>query len=114
VHREKGRNLSARNYVSGLAASGRYHFTSREARSALGVSAAAAKLALNRLAKQKAIASPARSFYVVIPPEYQSLGCLPADQFIPEKLAAVAKTAPIPWAQRLGYLLEHVGFRAKV
>jgi len=30
--------------------------------SALGVSAAAAKLALNRLAKQKVIASPARGF----------------------------------------------------
>ena len=27
----------------------------------------------------------------------------------PEKLAAAAATAPIPWAQRLGYLLEHIG-----
>jgi predicted transcriptional regulator of viral defense system len=26
----------------------------------------------------------------------------------PEKLAAAAATAPIPWAQRLGYLLEHI------
>ncbi|MCL4766884.1 MAG: hypothetical protein KJZ80_11660 [Hyphomicrobiaceae bacterium] len=25
------------------------------------------------------------------------------------KLAAAAATAPLPWAQRLGYLLEHVG-----
>lgn len=210
--------------MSGLAASGRYHFTSREARAALAVSAAAAKLALNRLAKQKRIASPARGFYVILPPEYYSLGCLPADQFIPalmkhlslsyytgllsaaqyygaahqrpqefqvflarnrrpircgavrvafiarkrlsdvpvqpfntprgtllvsspeataldlvgyaghagglnqvamvlselaeridpEKLAAVARTAPVPWAQRLGFLLEHLGFTAKV
>lgn len=191
--------------------------------SALGVSAAAAKLALNRLAKQKLVASPARGCYVVVPPEYLSLGCLPADQFIPalmkclnlpyyagllsaaqyhgaahqrpqefqvflaknrrpircgmvrvafmarkrladvpvqsfntprgtvlvsspeataldlvgyadhagglgqvatvlselaeridpEKLAAAARTAPVPWAQRLGYLLEHLGFAAK-
>ena len=29
------------------------------------------------------IASPARGFYVIVPPEYQSVGCLPADQFIP-------------------------------
>jgi predicted transcriptional regulator of viral defense system len=29
------------------------------------------------------IASPARGFYVIVPPEYRSLGCLPADQFIP-------------------------------
>jgi predicted transcriptional regulator of viral defense system len=213
----------ARAYVSGLAASGRFHFASREVPSALGVSAEAAKLALNRLAKQKLIASPARGFYVIVPPEYQSLGCLPADQFIPslmkhlnlpyyagllsaaqyhgaahqrpqefqvflaknrrpiqcgmvrvafmarkrladvpvqpfntargtllvsspeataldlvgyadhagglgqvatvlselaeridpEKLAAAAPTAPVPWAERLGYLLEHLGFAEK-
>src|SRR5260370_33386078 len=76
-------HLNARAYITGLAASGRYHFTSPEARSALGVSPAAAKLALNRLAKQGLVASPARGFYVVVPPEYRSLACLPADQFIP-------------------------------
>ena len=74
---------SARIYVCGLATTGRYHFTSREAQAALGVSAAAAKLALNRLAKQKLIASPARGFYVILTPEYGALGCLPPDQFIP-------------------------------
>lgn len=73
----------ARDYVTSLAATGRYHFTSSDARKALGVSAEATKLALNRLARQKMIASPARGFYVVVPPEYRSLGCLPADQFIP-------------------------------
>jgi predicted transcriptional regulator of viral defense system len=223
VNLESSRS-NARGYISGLAASGRYHFGSSEAQVALGVSAAAAKLALNRLAKQKLIASPARGFYVILPPEYQSLGCLPADQFIPalmkrlnlsyytgllsaaqyhgaahqrpqefqvflagnrrpiqcgavhvvfmarkrlkdvpvqplntprgtllvstpeataldlvgyaghagglsqvatvlselaerldqEKLAAAALTAPIGWAQRLGYLLEHLGFATKV
>lgn len=75
--------ISARSYITGLAASGRYHFASAEAQSALGISAAAAKLALNRLAKQGAVASPARGFYVIVPPEYRSLGCLPADQFVP-------------------------------
>ena len=75
--------INARDYIAGLAASGRYHFPSAEARSALGVSAVAAKLALNRLAKKAAIASPARGFYVIVPPEYRSIGCLPADQFIP-------------------------------
>jgi predicted transcriptional regulator of viral defense system len=75
--------LQARDYIAQLAASGRYSFASSDAREALGVSAHAATLALNRLARQKMIASPARGFYVVIPPEYRSLGCLPADQFIP-------------------------------
>lgn len=76
-------HLNARGYVQSLAASGRYQFSSRQAQEALGVSADAAKLALNRLARQGLIASPARSFYVIVPPEYRSLGCLPADQFIP-------------------------------
>jgi len=37
-----------------------------------------------------------------------------AERIDPEKLAAVARTASVPWAQRLGYLLEHLGFAAKV
>jgi predicted transcriptional regulator of viral defense system len=73
----------ASSFISSLATAGRYHFSSEEIRASLGVSAAAAKLALNRLAKQGLIASPARGFYVIVPPEYRSLGCLPADQFVP-------------------------------
>lgn len=73
----------ARTIVDDLAAAGRYHFTAEEMRSALGVSSAASKLALGRLIKQRKVASPARGFYVIVPPEYRSLGCLPADQFIP-------------------------------
>jgi len=72
-----------RGFVSGLAAGGRYFFASTEAQSALNASPAAAKLALNRMAKQGLVASPARGFYVIVPPEYRSLGCLPAEQFIP-------------------------------
>jgi len=73
----------ARDFIASLAASGRYHFTSIEARNALNVSADATKLALNRLTRQSRIASPGRGFYVIVPPEYRSLGCLPADQFVP-------------------------------
>ena len=73
----------ARDYITSLAAGGRYDFSSREAQEALGVSPAAAKLALLRLAKQGSVASPARGFYVIVPPEYRSLRSLPADQFIP-------------------------------
>lgn len=75
--------INAREYVAELASRGQYCFTSDEAREALGVSTDAARLALNRLARRQLIASPARGFYVVIPPEYRSVGCLPADQFIP-------------------------------
>ena len=73
----------ARNVIADLVALGRHHFTSSELRSALGVSEAAARQALSRLAAKGEIASPARGFYVIVPPEYRRLGCLPADQFIP-------------------------------
>ena len=73
----------ARNVIADLAARGRYHFTSSELRSALGVSEAATRQALGRLAAKGEIASPARGFYVYVPPEYRRLECLPADQFIP-------------------------------
>jgi predicted transcriptional regulator of viral defense system len=72
-----------RDYVASLAAAGRHSFTSTNAREALGASADAAKLALGRLARQQIIASPARGFYVIVPPEYRGIGCLPADQFVP-------------------------------
>lgn len=78
----KSRNLNARTYTRKLAATGHYSFTSAEAQHALGVSAAATKLALYRLMREGELASPARGFYVIVPPEYMSLGCLPAEQFI--------------------------------
>jgi hypothetical protein len=37
-----------------------------------------------------------------------------AEKIHPEKLAAAAATAAVPWAQRLGYLLERVGAVEKV
>lgn len=73
----------AKGFIEQLATKGCYHFSSEEARETLGVSQDAGKLALNRLARQGLIASPARGFYVIVPPEYRSLGCLPAEQFIP-------------------------------
>jgi predicted transcriptional regulator of viral defense system len=77
----------ARDYIDSLAQSGRYHFTSVDAKEALSASPEAVKLALNRLGKQGLIATPSRGFYVIVPPEYKSLGCLPADQFIPQLMA---------------------------
>lgn len=76
--------IAAKDLIEILASKGRYNFTSEEARDGLRVSPDASKLALNRLSKQGLIATPARGFYVIIPLEYRSLGCLPAEQFIPD------------------------------
>lgn len=75
---------TASRYLEQLAKSGLHSFTSSNAKAALGVSYDATRLALNRLSRQGRIASPARGFYVIVTPEYRSLGCLPAEQFIPD------------------------------
>lgn len=99
------RRPRARQYIESLAAGGRYAFTSREAQASLGVSADATRLALSRLARQGLIASPARGFYVIVPPEYRSLGCLPADQFIP----ALMKRLDIPYYAGLLTAAQYYG-----
>ena len=83
----------AKDYVASLAARGVYHFTTDAMSAALGRSPAASKLALGRLIKQGEAASPVRGFHVIVPPEYKSLGCLPADQFIP----ALMQNLKIPY-----------------
>lgn len=76
-----------RDYLARLPQAGRYFFVSRDASEALGISRAAVKQALNRSRRKGEIASPARGIYVIVPPEYRSLGCLPADQFISALMA---------------------------
>lgn len=81
--RNKSSKPRTAEVVDEFAASGRYHFTVEQMRSVMGGSSSAVRLALGRLAKKGMIASPARGFYIIVPPEYRRLGCLPADQFIP-------------------------------
>ena len=71
-------------FVTDLAATGRYHFTTHEAVEALGVSMVAARASLRRLKHKGQLADPHRGFHVIVPPEYRRLGCLPAEQFVPQ------------------------------
>lgn len=75
---------SASEYIVELAARGRYHFGTDEVVAALGSSVPAARAALRRLKARGQIADPHRGFYVIVPPEYRRVGCLPAEQFIPQ------------------------------
>lgn len=77
----------ARDVIADLAACGRCCFTSSELRSALGCAPPAARQAVARLAAKGEVASPARGFYVIVPPEYRRLGCRPAEQFLPNLMA---------------------------
>jgi predicted transcriptional regulator of viral defense system len=74
--------MRARAYIEELASNGRHHFTSIEAFQAIDGSQAAVRAQLRRLNEQGLIAQPARSFHVIVPPEYRRLGCLPAEQFV--------------------------------
>jgi len=76
--------IAAASYLVDIAARGRHHFTIKEAARALGVSVTAARAALRRQKAKGAIANPYRGFHVIVPPEYRRLGCLPADQFVPQ------------------------------
>ncbi len=74
--------MRAEQYIDSLAATGRRHFTTQAAIETIGGSEDAVRAQLRRLKKQGRIASPMRSFHVIVPPEYRRLGCLPAEHFI--------------------------------
>jgi predicted transcriptional regulator of viral defense system len=74
----------AAEFIVELAARGRYHFTTDEAVASLGGHVPAVRAAIRRLKAKRQIADPHRGFHVVVPPEYRRLGCLPAEQFVPQ------------------------------
>jgi len=82
---------TAASYILDLAVRGRHHFTTDEAVSALGGSVVAARAALRRLKAKGEIADPHRGFHVIVPPEYRRLGCLPAEQFVPQLMQHLAE-----------------------
>ena len=76
--------MPAADLIADLASRGQYHFTTDEMAARLGSSVVAARAALRRLQRKGLIATPHRGFHVIVPPEYRRLGCLPADQFVPQ------------------------------
>lgn len=65
-----------------LIAKGRYWAATSELAQMTGQTGAVLRTSLARLMKQGHIFSPARGFYVVVPPEYRSWQVLPAEWFI--------------------------------
>ncbi len=76
--------MKAYHFISKLRSEGRYFFTIQEAEQALALAKVPTLNALRRLRLNNLVVSPARGFYLILPPEYQILGCLPADMFIPD------------------------------
>jgi predicted transcriptional regulator of viral defense system len=61
---------------------GRYWATTAEIAAQTGAGADATRHGLARLRSQRRLFTPARSFHVVVPPEYRSWGAIPAAWFI--------------------------------
>ncbi len=68
--------------ISQFASLGQSCFSFEDLQKKVDSSQSALKAALYRLVKKGHISMPLRGFYVIIPPEYRLLGCLPAEQFI--------------------------------
>lgn len=83
---------SAAQLVSGLASSGRQTFSTSDAVRATGGSLVAVRASLRRLKRRGEIADPYRGFHVIVPAEYRRLGCLPADQFVPQLMEHLGET----------------------
>src|SRR5215469_9302736 len=75
--------MSFSNYINDLSRHGKCSFTIQQAQTAMGKSIKAIHSSIEHLLAKGKIASPAKGFYVIVPPEYQILGCLPAEYFIP-------------------------------
>ena len=78
-------------YIQKLLQRGQYHFTTNDAMKALNGDSHSVTRALNRLKQKGELATPQRGFYVVIPPEYRPLGCLPAEQFVPQLMDRIGE-----------------------
>src|SRR3990167_7766201 len=78
-------NLST--YIYDLASHGKCSFTINELKDRLGKTSKAIRSSLAHVIAKGWVAKPARGFYVIVPPEYQVLGCLPAEHFLPYLMA---------------------------
>lgn len=76
----KNENLSS--LIKHFLQKGRYSFEKTEAIKLLDCNTPSFINSANRLAKKKELALVREGFYIIIPPQHFSLGCLPADWFI--------------------------------
>lgn len=70
-------------YLEELRSNGRRHFTSEEIRSELKLSDSAARSGLYRLKRDNKVISPVNGLYVIVPPEHQPYGSIPAEELVP-------------------------------
>jgi predicted transcriptional regulator of viral defense system len=72
------------NLIKKLAESGRTTFTTKDIHGLRQSSSIAVMAALRRLEAKGEIVTLHRGLFAIVPPEYRSLACIPAEQFIPD------------------------------
>lgn len=75
--------MTFKDFIKSVRASGHFAFTMQQALSALGISQNAFNCGIYRLKKSGDIVSPAQHLYVIVPAEYQTIGCIPAPELLP-------------------------------
>jgi predicted transcriptional regulator of viral defense system len=84
---------SAADFVDDLQVNGRLTFTTEDVVAALERSGPAVRAQLRRLRDKGQVIDPVRSFWVVVPPRYRRLGCLPAAELVPALMGHLGE----PW-----------------
>ncbi|MDR0633306.1 MAG: type IV toxin-antitoxin system AbiEi family antitoxin [Holosporales bacterium] len=71
------------DYLESLRRSGKRSFSFEEIIRDLNISNNSAKSGLYRLKKDNKLISPIKGLYVLVPPEHQPYGCIPAEELVP-------------------------------
>lgn len=69
-------------YIKDIRAKGKRSFTKQEALKDLGISSDSFNHRILRLKKSGDLITPAKNFYVIVPPEHKALGSIPADELV--------------------------------
>lgn len=83
----KSANIRLADYIDQLQSEGQYWFLREEVAAYLGLSPAAFKLAVARLAEKNRLQRIRADFYTIVPLEYRSSGSLPVTWFINDFMA---------------------------
>lgn len=85
------RSLMLAHIVDEFSAKGQVSFTLDQVKALTPSSPSAIKAAIGRLQKKGQIAIPYRGFYVIVPPEYRIIHCLPAEHFIDDLMKCLGE-----------------------
>ncbi len=92
------------DYIRQLESSGKYSFTVKQAAMQIGSNPVAIRASLRRLMSKGHIASPSRGFYLIVPPRYSRLGCLPPEHFIPDLMKSRNRDYYVGLLSAAGYM----------